>query len=235
VYLQEDSGVLRAAESVRTQARLAVAAGAELREEVDVVAVRATGDGVEVHTDGDAFTADVAVVAAGAWAPAVLADAGVDVPLAPSLEQVTYFALDEPEPLPTLIERWDDGVHADYAVPDPWEPGAFKVGLHQGGDGVDPSRRPTDPDPRRLARSRAHAAERFAAHHETGVVDTCLYTNTPDEDFVLDRVGPVVIASPCSGHGFKFVPLLGRVIADLATGQPAEVPLERFRVARFST
>ena len=58
---------------------------------------------------------------------------------------------------------------------------------------------------------------------------TCLYTTTPTEDFVLDRVGPVVVASPCSGHGFKFAPLVGRMIADLVDGGDA---LERFRLAR---
>ena len=57
--------------------------------------------------------------------------------------------------------------------------------------------------------------------------DTCLYTITPDEDFILDRVGPLVVASPCSGHGFKFVPLFGQVIADLATGVDARVPTGR--------
>jgi sarcosine oxidase len=47
---------------------------------------------------------------------------------------------------------------------------------------------------------------------------TCLYTSTPDEVFVLDRAGPVIVASPCSGHGFKFAPLVGRLVADLADG-----------------
>jgi len=58
---------------------------------------------------------------------------------------------------------------------------------------------------------------------------TCLYTNTATEDFVLDRVGPIVIASTCSGHGFKFAPLIGRMIADLADGA---VPVSRFALPR---
>ncbi|MBK5289439.1 MAG: FAD-dependent oxidoreductase, partial [Acidimicrobiia bacterium] len=56
---------------------------------------------------------------------------------------------------------------------------------------------------------------------------TCLYTTTPTEDFLLDRVGPVVVASPCSGHGFKFAPLVGRIIADLVEGSDGP---ERFRL-----
>jgi sarcosine oxidase len=62
--------------------------------------------------------------------------------------------------------------------------------------------------------------------------ETCLYTRTPDEDFILDRVGPLVVASPCSGHGFKFTPLIGEVLADLVTGEAPEIPLERFRADR---
>ena len=56
---------------------------------------------------------------------------------------------------------------------------------------------------------------------------TCLYTTTATEDFLLDRVGSVVVASPCSGHGFKFAPLVGRMIADLV--DEGEVPA-RFRL-----
>jgi glycine/D-amino acid oxidase-like deaminating enzyme len=59
---------------------------------------------------------------------------------------------------------------------------------------------------------------------EPASVTTCLYTTTPTEDFVLDRVGPVVVASPCSGHGFKFTPEIGRLVAGLAMGAPPEVP-----------
>jgi sarcosine oxidase len=233
LYLQEDSGVLRAAETVRTQAELARRAGADVREGESVTSLRPDGDGVEVATArGDRFTAPVAIVAAGPWAPEVLRSTGVDLPVTPSLEQFTYFSLDEPQPLPAVIDRWDDGVHADYAVPDPWAPGAFKVGLHHGGAPVDPEpdRRP-EIDEALAARSRSHAARRFAAHHETGV-DTCLYTNAPDEHFVLDRVGPIVVASPCSGHGFKFVPLLGRILADLATDRTPEIPMGMFRLDR---
>jgi len=58
---------------------------------------------------------------------------------------------------------------------------------------------------------------------------TCLYTTTPDEDFVLDRVGPVVVLSPCSGHGAKFAPLIGEVAAGLASGAPHPYP--RFGLA----
>jgi sarcosine oxidase len=62
--------------------------------------------------------------------------------------------------------------------------------------------------------------------------ETCLYTMTADEDFVLDRVGPVVIGAACSGHAFKFAPLLGEVLADLALGGEPDIPRGRFSLAR---
>ena len=83
------------------------------------------------------------------------------------------------------------------------------------------------------------AAERWARDHVRGASpgappETCLYTNAPDEDFVLDRVGPLVVASPCSGHGFKFAPLFGGVIADLAIGGAPRMDLAPFRADRPS-
>ncbi|MCB1015438.1 MAG: hypothetical protein KDB10_10035, partial [Acidimicrobiales bacterium] len=54
--------------------------------------------------------------------------------------------------------------------------------------------------------------------------ETCLFTQTPNDDFVLDRRGPVVVASPCSGHGFKFTPLIGKLVADLVRAGPDAAP-----------
>jgi len=62
--------------------------------------------------------------------------------------------------------------------------------------------------------------------------ETCLYTNTPDGEFVLDRLGPIVVGSPCSGHGFKFAPLIGKILADMATGTPIALRLEAFQAGR---
>jgi sarcosine oxidase len=64
--------------------------------------------------------------------------------------------------------------------------------------------------------------------------ETCIYTMTPDQDFVLDRIGPIVIGSACSGHGFKFGPLLGDLLADLALDGSADMPVERFALSRFA-
>ena len=78
-------------------------------------------------------------------------------------------------------------------------------------------------DPACRERIVRHVAHRLPGLEPEPVVEaSCLYTTIPDDDFVLDRVGPVVVASPCSGHGAKFAPLMGAMISDLATGE-AEV------------
>jgi sarcosine oxidase len=234
IFLQEDGGVCMAERTVKAQARLAAEGGATILQNTKVERVTAQADGVEVNTDGRTYRAPVAVIAAGPWAGGLLADAGLPLPLVPSFEQVTYFALDEPSPLPTVIDWTVDPVRTPYVVPNPEEPGHFKVALHMSGPAVDPDARSFDPDTERVAKVTDYVRGRFARHRAMGATDTCLYTNTPDEDFVLDRRGPIVIGSPCSGHGFKFTPLVGRILAELATGNPPPIPLERFVSTRPS-
>jgi len=235
VFVQEDGGVCMAERTVRAQARVAAEAGATVVERTAVERIVATGTGAEVHTQGETYRAPVVVVTAGPWAGDLLRIAGVGLPLVPSLEQATHFALEVPSPLPTVTD-WDvDPPRVPYVVPNPEEPGRFKIALHMSGPPVDADARSFEPDAERVKRATELAAVRFAPHRAEGGTDTCLYTNTPDEDFVLDRRGPVVIGSPCSGHGFKFAPLLGRILADLATAQPAPLPIERFLTARFRT
>jgi sarcosine oxidase len=233
VFVQDDGGVCMAERTVRAQARLASEAGATIREGVRIDRIETNGDAVTVHAEGGSYRAGVVVVTAGPWAGDLLRTVGIDLPLVPSFEQVTYFALEEPTPLPTVID-WDvNPPHTPYAVPNPEEPGRFKVALHMSGPPVDADARSFEADAERVAKVTAYAETRFAPHRAEGGTDTCLYTNTPDEHFLLDRRGPVVIGSPCSGHGFKFAPLIGRILASLATGDPPPVPVERFRAARF--
>ena len=187
---------------------------------------------MRVTTASEEFWAPVAVVSAGAWATELLGAVDLDLALVPTQEQVTYFDLDQVDILPSIIDWGTDPATPPYLVPDPWEPGRFKMGLHHSGPAVDPASARLPLDPVRLRRVNDYLSARLAPHHEVGEVETCLYTNTPDEDFVLDRVGPIVVASPCSGHGFKFTPLMGAAIADLATGVAPPFPLTRFRVDR---
>ncbi len=223
---------LRGEEAMERWPGLRFDAGAAVWEGTPVTALAPAGTGVEVLTPEGPLRADVAVVAAGAWAGKLLASAGLLLPLEVTLEQVAYFEQEKASALPTLID-WHSEQRAGYAVPDPARPGSLKLGDHMTGPVVDPDSRTFDPDPDGLRRVHEWAAHRFAGLRPTGA-ETCLYATTPDEDFVLDRIGAVVIGSACSGHGFKFAPLVGEWLAALATGDPPPLPVERFRASRPS-
>lgn len=182
--------------------------------------------------DGRTIRSSVVVVAAGAWAGGLLSDAGINLPLVPTLEQVSYYRLEDPSALPTIIDYTVDDALDHYAVPHPTETGSFKLALDHAGPAVDPDERSFDPDPERLARVHAWGRSRFRSLIPTDDPETCLYTNTPDKDYVLDRIGAVVVGSACSGHGFKASPLIGMILADLATGSEPIVPLGRFLASR---
>jgi sarcosine oxidase len=235
LIVQEDAGVCLVKETVRAQARLAREAGAVVVEHASATSIRGTPSGVEVvTTNGSAYRARVAVLAAGAWNTRLLHDVGIDVALRPTFEQPAHFALSAPSVLPTLVDRGGDPQTPRYAVPDPRDPRAVKIGTHLGRMDVDPDVLPSAPDPVRLASDIGYARERFDGVEPTGDVDTCIYTMTPDEDFVLDRRGDVVVCSPCSGHGFKFAPLIGAVAADLVEGRTPGLAIERFASTRAS-
>jgi sarcosine oxidase len=229
---QPEGAIVRADEAIEAQVRLARVAGAELRERTVVDSLSPTGEGVELVTsEGEVIYAPIAIVAAGAWAGPLLRRAGIDLPLEPTLEQSTHFVV-KGSSIPTIID-WDAAPsQPPYLVPNPFQPGEFKAGSHLSGPVIDLDTRSFDPDAEREANTIAWIGERLASPPRLLKTETCLYTTTPDEDFVIDRVGGLVVASPCTGHGFKFAPLVGEVLADLATGDQPPIPLDRFRADR---
>lgn len=211
VLFQGDGGIAAAERTVRACLRSAAANGATLRDETKVTSLTSNGRGVEVETSGGAIQADVVVVTAGGWVKNLVAPLGIDVPTRPTRETVAYFDFDEPR-LTTLVEWGDPSV---YALPS--GPGVLKAGEHQAGATTDPDEE-GEVDQESVERLSAWVAKRFpAADPRPRHAETCIYTNTPDDHFVLERHGDVVIGSPCSGHGFKFAPLIGKRLAELAT------------------
>jgi sarcosine oxidase len=229
---QPEGAILRADDAIGAQVRLARAAGSELREDTIVDSLRPAGEGVELVTSGgEVIRAPVAIVASGAWAAPLLRGAGIDLLLQPTLEQSTHFVM-EGSPIPTIIDWGASPSQPPYLVPNPFRSGEFKAGSHLSGPVIDPDARSFNPDADREASTIGWVGDCLASPPRVLGTETCLYTTTPDDDFVIDRIGPLVVASPCSGHGFKFAPLIGDVLADLATGEPPPVPLDRFKADR---
>jgi sarcosine oxidase len=207
---QPDAGMVHADAAIRSLLALAAAHGTEVRERTRVTALAAGGDGVAVATESGTVRAEAVVVTAGAWARPLMATAGIDLPVVPTRETVAYFAMDEAWP-PVLVQ-WEAAPY--YALPDPGR--GIKAAQHHAGPGTDPDRE-GEVSEEAVARLSAWVKERFpTADPEPVGAETCLYTNTDDERFILERRGRVVVGSACSGHGFKFAPLIGKRLAALA-------------------
>jgi sarcosine oxidase len=204
---QPEAGVAFADRALR-----AFAAGVDVREESRVTGLVPGTEGVRVETERDTIESNVAVVAAGAWAKPLLAGAGIELPVVVTRETVAYFRLAQERAVPSVIDYRDGETYALTAGP-----GLLKVGVHHSGPPVDPDLAGA-PSEETAARAAAWAQRSFAlARPEPQSFETCLYTTTSDTRFVLERHGPVVVCSACSGHGFKFAPAVGVRAAALAS------------------
>ena len=204
-----DGGRVFAERTVAELQRLAVELGAEVTFDEPVTRIEQTSDGVVVHTGRRALAARTVVVAAGAWV-ADLVPAGIELPtFAVSHELPTHFRPRDPG------QRWPSFVH--YVDGDAGARSFGAYGLETPGEGV------------KVGVEDAASVDEvvdYVRRWHPGLVPEpvssaeCLFTNTPDEHFVVERHGPVVVCSPCSGHGFKFTPVIGALVADLCDGRP---------------
>jgi sarcosine oxidase len=233
VLFHPQGGTLDADAAVRALLAEAVRHGAVVRHEVAATAVRPTATGAVVDcSDGSSGTGDCVVVAAGAWIEPLLQGVVELPPLRVTRHSVFHLPrLDPAAPLwPSVIHEGDPVIYHLAGGRDGGPDDARKIGEHYAGVPVAPA---SHGDGIIDADSRARIID-YARHWLPGLdptpqgETTCLYTATPTQDFVLDRVGPVVACSPCSGHGAKFAPLVGEYVAALVTGE-GEVP-ERFRL-----
>jgi sarcosine oxidase len=245
--LETQSAVIAADKALAALAELAgltqspaglAGGGGPLRTGVRVTGIADDGRRVSLQTSDGTVTARVAIVAAGPWTAGLLGGR-LTVPATPTLEQVAYLdPAGAAEPAPIFICH---GGQTPYGLPVPGS-AQYKIGMHQSGPRVRPDNQDQSPDPAMVARL-AGVAERYLPGYRPGPARTerCVYDNTADEDFVLDRIGNVVVGCGTSGHGFKFGPLLGEWLAALAGAGPSALAADgagpwaraRFSAARF--
>jgi sarcosine oxidase len=169
---------------------------------------------VREHTraDPDEVDADAVVVTAGSWVNELLDE---PLPVKVTRETVSYFRPEAGRPIPSVVSfKPSSHTHEMYSLYDPVY--GLKVGAHHAGREADPNT-PGEPEPHLIERITAWANDTYRLAEPGPVaLDTCMYTTTADEAFILERRGRVVIGSPCSGHGFKFAPAIGERLAALA-------------------
>jgi sarcosine oxidase len=237
------AGLLRPEHTVAAHLQLATRHGADLHFEEPVTRWETYRDGVRVHTAENTYTAGQLVICPGAWAPRLLADLGVPFTIE---RQVMYWFQPKqgiepfrPEQHPIFIWEDPEGVQV-YGFPAIDGPGlGAKTAFFRKGEITTPET---------IDRTVHEHEVRAMADHLSGCVPdlpgtflkaaTCMYSNSPDEHFVIARhpahPDSVTVACGFSGHGFKFVPVVGEILADLALVGATEHPIGLFDPARLA-
>ncbi len=243
---QADAGILNPIQCVRLMVERAVANGATLLERTPARSIELGDRGAQIVTDDALYRCRKLIVTAGPWAGPLLETVGMKLPLTVTREQYAFFKPQHPEQFQP--ERFPIFIHygsphgapaqrIDYYGFPIFGRDGVKVGEHHAGPRVTADTRSFAADPARLQRLSDYV--RVTLPDTQGeVLDavTCLYTNTPDQHFIVDALPGyphVVIAAGFSGHGFKFAILVGRILADLAVRGKTEYPIEMFSSQRF--
>ncbi len=234
------AGMLAPEKAITAFVDLARRQGAEVRSEEAMLSWRAVGDGVEVTTTQGTYQAGRLVLTVGAWAGKVFAE--LELPFVVQrnvlywFDPVAHAEQFTPERFPIFIQDLEPGL-AWYGFPDTGD--GVKLALHHFGETTDPDALRRTVSETEVAFMRdviaRHMPDANGALRESAA---CMYTNVPDDHFVID-VHPdhpaVIVASPCSGHGFKFSSALGELLAEMAMGVPVSFDTSLFSLARFAT
>jgi sarcosine oxidase len=233
---QPESGIAMAARGNAAHLRLAREHGATIRDGAPVERLRSVGNEIEVSAGGVTYRGRKLVLAAGAWSNGALTHFGMHLPLRVTKEQVTYFATPhqadfQPDRFPVWI--WMDDP-CFYGFPTFGEAGP-KAGQDAGGEEVTAETRTFEPDQAALKRT-VDFLSRYIPKALGPIIytKTCLYTLTPDRDFVIDTLPehPNVAVGIGGGHGFKFASLVGKMLSELAIDGRTERNIEPFRIDR---
>ena len=227
VLYAPQSGRLRADAALAALYSVATANGADMRQNTRVTAIDVLDhERVRITTEGSTFEAKRVIVTAGAWAANLLGGV-IQLPsLLVTQEQPAHFAVHGTEPPwpgfnhnPTpgdpAYDYWLSPIYGMYTTEE-----GVKAGWHGVGPVTDPDARTFTAEPAQLAALQRYVREWLPGADADQLTEiSCTYTTSPDTNFVLKRVGPVTVGAGFSGHGFKFTPTVGRILADLSEGR----------------
>jgi sarcosine oxidase len=236
---QPRGGFLLPEQCITTHVQGALAAGADIRARERVLSWEPRGDGVRVTTERGVYDAGRLILSAGAWMQSLVPSlTGL---MQPERQVLAWFAplepaLFTPRRFPVFNLTVPEGRY--YGFPEYGVPG-FKIGrYHHLEERIDPDAFDREAGPADEAPLRDATAKYFpAANGPTMALRTCIFTNTPDEHFIVDLLPgypQVVVASPCSGHGFKFASVIGEILADLAQRGETRHDISLLRLGRFA-
>ena len=235
---QPDGGFIEASTALSASIAVAKEHGAAVRTGEKVIAVEPVGAGVRVATDRGEIAADFAIVAAGPWLSDLFPE--LRLPLTVTRQVIGWFEPQQPEQFsaerfPAFMFESEFGQH--YGFPAFSDRGIKFAKHHHLGEAVDADSYERTVSAQDEAAIRAPLARYLpAADGPMRTTETCLYTMTPDNTFIIDRIPgfpQIVVASPCCGHGFKFSTVVGEVVADLVTQGTTKHDIAPFRLQRF--
>ncbi|XP_030633638.1 peroxisomal sarcosine oxidase [Chanos chanos] len=236
------AGLLYADRALRSAQRLFQSYGGVIKDGQKVTDIN-PGSVVTVATASGTYRGRSVVITAGPWANTLLANVGLELPLQVVKINVCYWGEKVPgsyhisRRFPCFVQvESKESKHHIYGFPSNEYPGLMKVCYHAGSE-TNPDFRDKQTDKTDIDIISRYIARCFPALEPIpAVVETCLYTNTPDTHFVLDRHpthSNIIIGAGFSGHGFKFGPLIGKILYELSMGQAPSYDLSPFRIARF--
>jgi sarcosine oxidase len=235
---QPDGGVLFPEKAIGSFVAAAQGLGATVRLNTPVLAVQPAGDGVKIKLeDGGVVDAGSAIVAPGPWIRDLVPELGSRLKL--TRQPLLWFhpmddALTRPDRMPVFFLQSHD--HLTYGLPNVCGSGV-KAASHLSGGELQSADAPrADASDEEKAALRA-ILQRYvpAAAGEVHRTSLCVYTRSPDEHFVIGphpEAPQIVLASPCSGHGFKFASIIGEILAELAIDRRTDWPIDLFRPER---
>ena len=237
--IEPRAGMLAPEKAITAFVEVAQRSGrATIRSNEALLSWRVVGEGISVTTTHGTYAGDRLVLTVGAWSGTILRELGV--PFVAQRNVLYWFepaANQEfftPERFPVFLQELGPGL-TSYGFPDTGD--GVKIALHHFGESVDPDalRRTVNDD--EIAFIRSLLAKHMPdANGTLRDAAACMYTNVPDNHFVIDwhpAHSNVVLASPCSGHGFKFASALGEVLASMVTGTRVDFDTSLFSLARF--
>ncbi|NXM68417.1 SOX oxidase, partial [Serilophus lunatus] len=243
--LDSTAGVLFADRALRAVQEVFRRHGGTIRDGEKVLRIE-PGATVTVTTTGGVYRAPRLVITAGAWTGPLVEPLGLRLPLQPLRIDVCYWREKQPGSTSTdsvslcfLTLGLSQAPHGIYGLPSLEYPGMMKL-CHHHGSPIDPEKR--DQAPSGTSRPDIAILSSFISSYlprletQPAVMETCLYTNTPDEDFILDRhpkFSNIVIGAGFSGHGFKFAPVVGKLLCELSLGEEPSYSLAPFAITRF--
>jgi sarcosine oxidase len=238
---QKDSGFLRATRCVQANIRLAKKHGAIVHETTKVQQIYTKNNKTVIQSSLGEEEFDRVVVTAGPWMSTLFKD--LNLPLITTRQQIVYLSINDHQEYfqsNGTFPVWIDSTENLYGFPSDGQIDGIKLAFHHEGQAItdlDDKRAPVDE--KYIEEILRYSKKRFPNLGSTVThSQTCVYTNTPNHDFIIDSVpgqSNVFLVSGCSGHGFKFTVLLGKIISMMAIDdQGYQRDINRFKLSSFS-